>query len=224
MKWLDMNTTSAFVAGIIGLIAGCFIPLFGNKIISYKAKQKKKIYVTSEISLLAAESYIIASGALFGMAGYFMRPVEGMFIYLFIITALIITYVDNQIRIIANEIVLWILVLGIGYRFLLDGFPGILEGLGGLAVGALVCLLPGLIIKKGIGAGDAKFIMAAGFVVGYPGVLVLLAVMGAAILACCGVGLFTGKIGLQSYFPMGGFITAGFMAAFYTGMLMKIII
>lgn len=89
------------------------------------------------------------------------------------VTAAVAAFTDIRWRRIPNWLILPALVMGLIGNLWLRGWPGVLLGLGGFALAALV-YVP-LFALKGIGAGDVKLMAALGMIVGpKPWLLLLL--------------------------------------------------
>ena len=103
----------------------------------------------------------------------------------FIPIAIAITYMDVRYRRIPNKLVLLILIAGISFNTLLNGWSGLLASLGGLglAFGPMFFLH----LFGTMGAGDVKFFAAIGSVIGIslvPKTLIIVAITGAIFAIC----------------------------------------
>jgi prepilin peptidase CpaA len=98
-------------------------------------------------------------------------------IIVLIAAALIAGYTDWRTRRIPNWLTVAVVVYGIGFHAERAGWNGFRFSVGGLALGAGLILLPMLIpfAKRGLGAGDVKFLAAVGSIVGAQGVLMVFA-------------------------------------------------
>jgi len=85
---------------------------------------------------------------------------------------------DVQSRRIPNYLTLLTALSGLGFHFGAQGWPGVAQGLLGLAVG-LVLMIP-FYLKGGMGAGDVKALAALGAWLGPWGTLLLFIYMGLA--------------------------------------------
>lgn len=94
-----------------------------------------------------------------------------------IVAALIGGYTDWRARRIPNWLTAAVVAYGLAWHAHRAGWSGFLFSLGGLALGAGLILLPMLIpwAKRGLGAGDVKFLAAVGSVVGAQGVFMVFA-------------------------------------------------
>ena len=127
---------------------------------------------------------------------------------------------DGLCRIIPNPTILAVfavkLLLIAAALLHIPGAPPIeiLSSLGGMVSCFLLFSAPGLMGKQ-VGAGDIKLAAAMGFLLGFGGALVAVAVMGILVL---GYSVVQQKmplfVFLKSSIPMGPFIAAGMMIAF----------
>lgn len=204
----------------VGLAIGFVIPGLAQKIIKYKCtKRNLNIPV---FYLPRWHQYIIRilSTCLFALAGWQMPLAEALLVGAFILIALTATVIDTRIRIIPNEMVIFLLILGVIYRIIASGVDSLLGSLGALvfviAVFIGTALIGKLIMKSnGIGAGDFKLAMAIAITVGYPGVFYFLGGMAIAIGGYCLTGIQLGLLTPKSTFPMCGHIMIGFLIALF---------
>lgn len=111
-------------------------------------------------------------------------------IFLLLIIMIAVKY-DIKERRIPNFITFPAIIVGVFFSLLLDGYPGILFSLSGLAMGMMIFLIP--FAMGGMGAGDVKLMGAIGAIMGWKFVLLS--------------GLFTAIIG--GIISIGYFIVKG---------------
>ena len=195
-----------------------------EKIVSVKNKNNK--YLDRPYSKKNYQLTFMAIGFL--VTFFALTKIGGMksvFLVIFTFIACVGTLVDNRIHIIANEMVLLLLALGVVYQFLMNGFMGIVYGVISMAV-VFVLFMITLKLTKGfsttgskIGAGDLKLKMAVALITGYPDVLTAFTAMSVSMVAYVLVGLSTRMMSMKSTFPMAVFIMIGLVAGLFNGVL-----
>lgn len=204
----------------VGFAAGFIIPCLAQKMIRYKCAKQHQNTPAFYMLMWQKQMLILLSASLFALAGWQMPLAEAFLVCVFVLIALTATVVDAQIRIIANEMVLLLLVLGIIYRIIVGGAHSLLGSLGALAFVVAIfggaAFITKIIIKNiGIGAGDLKLAMAIAITVGYPGVFYFLGGMAAAIGGYCVTGLMLRLLTPKSTFSMCGHIMIGFLIVLF---------
>lgn len=211
------------IFGIIGAVIGAFIPDITLYLIKYKCKQrnrsqpdmqglKKGVFRISIILFTAAVSIAVS---------LITSVWESVFLMIFIIAAIITAITDHYIRLIPNEYVLFLFVIGLIYRIIRGGGEGVLNSLAAFGISLLFfggSAAVFYLIKKqsGIGAGDIKLAMAVSIIVGYPGVLYF--ILGSALAMMVYI-LFIMRMhmfNMQYYFPMAAHLCIGFFIALMT--------
>lgn len=215
---------------VIYALAGAFfgwlsLPL-AERVIAYKLIKKNKevptcVWNTEEklICKLAAVFLAVA-------AAYCFPAVQSILLCGLFFIAIIGTLVDCRIRIIPNELVLLVFLLGLVLN-LTEG------GAGHLLSSALACLFTfGLFLltaritycfvkSMGVGAGDVKLASAAAFAIGAERLSWFYLGIAVSLLAYILVGMYFRRIKIGSTFPMGGQIMTGLVAAFLLPELMS---
>lgn len=226
-----MNCISIILNVILGAVVGCALPKMTNKMISYKkTKGKVQSYSLGRFNktnyfLLTVLMIILFIGALYFSKNY----VHYVFICIFSSIALYCTIIDYKIRIIPNEMVITVLILGTIYTIIDKGIKGIYSSFIALLLVVIIFALSTLVLKLifkisfGIGAGDIKMSMAIAFSIGYPDVFIFLTGMAFAMIVYCTVGILLGKLTLKSTFPMCGVLMTGFIAAMYADYITKVL-
>jgi leader peptidase (prepilin peptidase)/N-methyltransferase len=215
-----MDLIKAGVFLCFGLVTGFFIPAAAQKLIRYKCRKRNteapEFYFPAFYKCL----FLILNAGLFAAAGLLMPLESACVVCIFVFIALVSVIVDMHLRIICNEVVLLIFVLGIIYRVIIAGFQGLLGSLAALgiviAVFGIAVLVTKLLAKQtGVGAGDVKLAMAIAVTVGFTGVFYFLGGLAIAIVGYCVLGLIHRYLTTKSTFPMCGHIMAGFIIALF---------
>ncbi|WHH57935.1 A24 family peptidase [Petroclostridium sp. X23] len=204
----------------VGLAIGFMIPDLAKKMIRYKCIKRHQDAPAFYMPKWHKHIIVLLSASLFVLAGRQMPLMEAVLMDIFIVIALTAAVVDNQVRIIPNEMVLSVMVLGVIYRIIASGAHSLLGSLGALAFVIAVFGGTAVITKiftksTGVGAGDLKLAMAIAITAGYPGVYYFLGGMAVAIGGYCLAGLQIGLLTPKSTFPMCGHIMAGFLIALF---------
>lgn len=205
---------------LCGLATGAFIPMAAQKLVVYKCSNRNKavpdFYLPQSYKVLL----LFINAFLFALAGWFMPLIQACLVCVLAFTALVSVIVDIQIRIICNEAVLLILVLGTAYRIIDGGFQSLLGSLAALGIVLVVFGGAALITKKltselGVGAGDIKLAIAIAVTVGFSGVFYFLGGVAVAIGAYSVLGLVYHFLSKKSTYPMCGHIMFGLFAALF---------
>lgn len=209
-------------AGIAGLAVGRRTPELSLSLIKYKEGKKGMAYQSYLFPEWRNWLYGVSLAAIWVVAVCWYNPVQIIVLGGLSTVALMIIYMDNRYRIIANEITFPLMVCGLILNLVSGGIRGLAGSLAAAGIGLMLFVITSVITRKkgAVGAGDVKLMMAAAFVCGYPGIMYLLMFMAAAMGSYCAAGLFTRRLSLVSYFPMGGFIAAGMIFAFVEEQIM----
>ncbi|TEB12144.1 Type IV leader peptidase family protein [Pelotomaculum sp. FP] len=215
---MELVKTGVFLC--VGLAIGFIIPSLAQKMIQYKCTKRHQNIPAFYMLKWHEQILMLLSASLFALAGWQMPLEEALLVCVFVLIALTATVIDTQIRIIANEIVLLLLALGIIYRIIAGGAYSLSGSLGALGFVVVIfggtALITKLFMKNiGIGAGDIKLAMAIAITVGYPGIFNFLGGMAVAIGGYCVAGLQLGLLTPKSTFPMCGHIMAGLLIALF---------
>ncbi|UCD11058.1 MAG: prepilin peptidase [Nitrospinaceae bacterium] len=126
----------------------------------------------------------------------------------------IITVIDFQHRIIPDRITLPGIIFGFAAGFYLEGWR---DSLIGFFLGGGLFYLIAVLSRGGMGGGDIKFIAAAGALVGWQKVLLIIFI-GALAGSVVGIALMVLKGGTRkSMIPFGPFLALGTLAVLYYG-------
>ena len=203
-----------------GILTGYFIPNYAYRFASYKCWRSGKEMQQEQWPMYFRTISAFICSLLFLAAIHLMPLKLAILTSLLGVIAVFGFFVDSAIRIIANEMLLIMLLIGLSYRFLAGGVSSLLGSLGAML---LVILIFGAAagftyLKKGnggVGMGDIKLAMVIAITVGYPGVLHFLIGLAFAVSIYCVVGLLSRRLLFGSLFPMCGHIMAGLLFALF---------
>lgn len=214
------NVIFAAIGGILGIGIGLFLPKIVSYILRYKCNQRNIEMPLFKLSQQTKLILFILHAALYVAAFWLMPVTSAVLTCVFITVAIVSAIIDYHIHIIANEIVLFLLLTGIVYRFIDGGFSSLIGALWAFLI--TIGIFGGAAVftywRKGtigIGAGDLKLVMAIAVTVGYPGVFYFLAGIAAAIILYCFVGLKFRMLTWNSSFPMCAHIMIGFLTGLF---------
>ena len=111
-----MNLYKMIIFGIIGLIIGYKITDISNKIINYKRLETdidENNFLNSKIMLVLIT---VITVVLWALSGSINNTIIGLLISAQITIGIIIAYIDVKIRIIPNELVLAMIIVGILFQ------------------------------------------------------------------------------------------------------------
>ena len=207
-----MNIYAAIAFGIFGIGLGWLIPAIADKIVIFKNKKRNVETIVwrfdgKPLMVLLA----ILNGLLWAYAGLSVKSIPlAFFVALIFTLAILISVIDLRIRLIPNELLLFILIPGAAFQLLYFGRTALfVAATCGIAVGLIFTAVAGIMGFGKVGAGDVKLSAIMGFVLGYPHILVGLIGMSAALLIYCSVGLVTRKLKLNSMFAFAPFMMLG---------------
>ncbi len=203
-----------------GCVLSLTIPYMVKKFCTYKESKSSR----------SAENVMAGNSSRFAFWTVYMLQVAAVFflierelalpVLIILYLATLCTGVDHYIRIIPNEAVLSLLLMAAVLRFTAQGAAGLLSGAKALAAvtlifggsAAILYYLKGI---PGVGAGDLKFAMAAGFAVGMENLSYFLAGAAAAMVLYCILGALRKRLHMDSYFPMCAHLSAGLACALF---------
>jgi leader peptidase (prepilin peptidase)/N-methyltransferase len=211
-----MNIILNIVFGFVGGFAGFFIPYFSYKIMEYKRRKKNiingKDYMKSKFIRLVF--------ALFNSVAWLLciinidNSISAVLISMQITLGIIIAFIDINIRIIPNELVLAVLITGILFQSLLYGTYGIIGSIMSMIFIMIVFTAVAIFMGLGkVGAGDVKLAGAIGFALGYPLVITAMVVMSFVLIGFILSGLVFKKIKLTTMLPLAPFLATGYISA-----------
>lgn len=169
----------------------------------------------------------LATGAIFAyLAWHYGLSAELGFAVVYAALFILIFAIDLEQGLVLNSVIIVGIVLAFAFSFFWGGFedfwpkigPGItLSALLGGTVGFLLMLLPYLISRGGMGAGDVKLAGFIGLVVGFPQVLAALLV-GIIIGGIVAIFLLVSRLRKRKEaIPFGPFLAVGAMVALIWG-------
>ena len=208
-----INVIATAVLGVIGAILGFMIPVIAQKIIIYKCNKKNLVpgpdsWYTSYFFRFCTCLLCIV---IWAFAGIRMEsfPVA-ILLSLLVTAAILITIVDFRIRIIPNELALFLSLTGIIFLFLHSGINSLIPAaLSMIAMMILFTTVGGIVGFGKVGAGDVKLAGAMGLALGYPDIKTALIIMSTSILIYIISGLIMRKLTLRSMFPFAPFMMLG---------------
>lgn len=214
------NIIFAAIGGIFGTGVGLFLPKIVSYILRYKCNQRNIETPLLKLSQQTRLTLFILHTGLYAAAFWVMPVPSAVLTCVFITVAIVSAIIDYHIHIIANEVVLFLLMTGIVYRFVDGGFASLIGGLWAflITIGIFGSAAVFTYWRKGtmgIGAGDLKLVLAIAVTVGYPGVFYFLAGIAVAIIVYCFVGLKFRLLTWNSSFPMCAHIMIGFLTGLF---------
>ena len=226
---MDSNVLNLLVKLIVGATAGAaagiYVPVWVKKIISYKCGKRG---VPAPKEIMTDRKVVIAAAAvdtiLAALTAVTMKPAAAAAAFLILQIALTCVFVDWYIRIIANEAIVLLLVLGVIYRILAGGASSLMGSIGALALvtalfGGCAAALTAMKGNPGVGAGDLKYAMVLAITVGWPSVLYMLLCFAATVLINIFIGMKISGFTMKTYFPMCLHLSVGLLGAFFLPVL-----
>ena len=149
---------------------------------------------------------------------------ESLFTVLFFSILIVVSFIDIDLRIIPNELIISLLILGAihaVYRSVQFGIAWYYWVLGFIAASAVLLIL-GLIVADSIGGGDIKLMAAAGLFVG-PLYILMSLFIGAIYAGLLAIFLVIFKKGsLKTAIPFGPFLSMGIITSVLFGEMILI--
>lgn len=211
-----MKLFLTIIIGIAGLIIGYKVPEFSQRIMQYK-KGKDYTGIGKE-SFNIMMLLCLLNGLIWGYSFYQLDNILYATIIAVLTTlGLIIAYIDVKIRIIPNELVLAILILGIVFQITYFGFTDLL----GAAISMIVMMVvftavAGFVGFGKVGAGDVKLAGVMGLSLGYPLIVMAIGIMAVVLLIFILSGMALKKIYLSTMLPFAPFMIIGYIFALLT--------
>ena len=202
---------------LAGAVLGYWLPDISQKLAQYKF-QKKGMPFEREVRYTAKP---VKLGVCIVNAAAWTASV--LFADTFLIAALIsalfsagllTALVDIQIRIVPNELLLVMLILGLAFQSVQFGFTAIMPAL--LCMAAMMLLfstVAGFVGFDKVGAGDVKLAGTMGLVLGYPAVVSGLVIMGGVFVLFTIAGLLAKRLTLKTMVPFAPFMMTGMVFA-----------
>lgn len=213
---------SVLISGAAGLCTGYWVPEAGEKLMAYKAAKKNREYPVFGNRPWSRWLYVGGVFAAWTSSALIPSAFEGLLFAALSYLLFVVTYLDNRYRIIPNECIVMILVIGVGESLAAGGIIGAAGSVLAMMAGVFICFAAALLTrgKHVVGAGDVKLMAVCCFFAGMPGFINSLLFMSLAMVVYCVGGLMTGYLKLDSYFPMGGFIAMGLVLSLYPDQLL----
>ena len=198
---------------IAGAMLGWQIPVIAQKLALYKCSKKGKElpsnphYTTIKLKL----GLCVLNGAVWFLSGIYIDNIWVAILMAILFSVAVLTaIVDIRIRIVPNELVLLMLVLGLAFQVAEFGISGILTAL--LCMFGMIILfsaVAGFVGFDKVGAGDVKLAGTMGLVLGFPGVIAGLVIMSVVFVAFTLIGLLTKRLTLKTMVPFAPFMMTG---------------
>lgn len=217
-----MNILFVILYGLIGIILGYKVIDISQKIIIYK-KSEDKVTKSAEfldsqvcrviLSVICCVAWVLCA---LNMDNFIISIVVGILITIGIIMA----YIDIKIRIIPNELVLILMIVGIIFQLFYYGPKALIGALISMIVMMVVFTsVAGFVGFGKVGAGDVKLAGAIGLALGYPLIITAVFIMSFVLLIFILAGMALKKIYLSTMLPMAPFMITGFIVGLMTLML-----
>lgn len=210
-----MQLIWSLIAAALGLAAGLLLPAFSQRLCEYKCKKKNRDLVPDVRfnNWMCLIPCALANGLGWGLCWYFgsAAPIPAILAMLIWSLGVVLIVVDLRLRLIPNEVLLWMLILGVIMQVVLRGFAVMIPNIMiSMLVFGLFGMLGNFMGFYKIGAGDAKLAIVMTMSLGYPVILTTLLGFTVSLLVFCLIGLLLRKITLKSYLPLGPFMVPGF--------------
>lgn len=208
------------VTAFIAIILSLYLPALSQKIVQYKIKQRQYEIKKISFSIYTRIFIVLVNVTIFMMATIYESHNSCIYLMIFSELAIVGALVDYQLRIIPNELLIVLLIIGIVFKISNNTILNIVQEIEGLLLIIVIFAGTAFVTKLfsndiGIGAGDIKLSIIIAFILGYPNVIFFL--LGTAIFIGIFsiVGIFFGIIGPKDTFPMCGFLMSGFCLALF---------
>ncbi len=219
----------SILLGVFGFVIGYNISKIVDEMVLWKEKQNNKKYTLYRIEYKRDKwinGILVSIGIV--VAFEYFKFYEFILVSIMCILAVFGARIDERIRIIPNELVLLILVIGIVNQLATGGLRSLGSGLLALIITAGIFfssafttrLLSGSI---GIGAGDIKLAMVLSLMLGFENVYLFLMGIVLFLVFYIIIGFSTKTIWVGSTFPMCIQIMGGCIIAMYEPVIMDIL-
>ncbi len=209
-----MNIIVCILYGIIGIAFGLKIPDLSVVIMEYK---KGKDNIKKDNSVLYSNLFKISvtlfNGAVWVVTGFnITNPLIAFLIGAQITIGIILVFIDINIRIIPNELVIALFVMGIIFQLVNYGFKSFLIAVACMFVMIFVFTSVAAFVGFGkVGAGDVKLAGVMGLALGYPLIINAVGIMAIVLLIFILIGMAVKKIYLSTMLPLAPFIVSGYI-------------
>lgn len=219
---------STFFA-LLGFVIGFFELPVSERVIAYKYRIKNQ--PMKQCWWFSGDRYICMAvlGTAFFVSAFYFDFLQSVIICALAFLAVSGTLIDTQIRIIPNEFILAIFLLGILFNLTEGGFLQMLFSIGAGLFTFLIFLLAArithaLVKQMGVGAGDVKLASVAAFAVGWSRVSWFFFGIVISLTVYLLFGLYFKRLQMGSHFPMGGQLYGGFIGAYLIPPVLSLII
>ena len=212
-----MDVFLIVLLGLAGAALGFGIPDISQSLSLYKCR-KKNLTLSPEPRFTSAYLKLglcLLNGAAWGLSGLLTGHLTvAALISLLFSTAVLIAIIDIRIRIVPNELLLVMLILGIVFQATQFGLTAILvAALCMIGMMVFFTFVAGMVGFDKVGAGDVKLAGAMGLALGYPNIISALIIMCAGFLLFSVIGLLIRKLTLKSMLPFAPFMMTGMAVA-----------
>jgi leader peptidase (prepilin peptidase)/N-methyltransferase len=211
-----MNIILKIMYAAIGGLLGYYIPYFSFKIMEYKNGNNN----TDNIRITVKSQLVKICLALFNSSIWYLcinnvdSGIVAILVSIQVTLGLLIAFIDVKIRIIPNELVLTILILGIIFQTLLFGMYGIIGSIMSMIFIMIIFTAVAIFMGLGkVGAGDVKLAGAIGFALGYPLIVTAIVTMSIVLFTYIITGLVLKKIKMTTMLPLAPFLVSGYIVA-----------
>lgn len=211
-----MNILFGVLYALTGLIIGYYIPCFSFMVMEYK---KGKGNVIKKYELLYSKLFrfmlCVFNGVFWYLASMKMDIIfSAILVGIMISLGLIIAFIDINIRIIPNELVLIMMVVGLIFQVSTYGFKSLIPSLISMVVMMTVFIsVAGFVGFGKVGAGDVKLAAAMGLSLGYPTITIAVIIMAVVLIIFIAAGLLFKKIYMTTMLPLAPFMIAGYIGS-----------
>lgn len=204
-----MHIKVGIAYGMLGICLGWLSYNVSQRLMKRKKGEEYKINEGLAIKIC----FYLINGVIWFLSGLFIDNVLNALLINFQITlGIVIAYIDIRIRIIPNELVLTIIIVGIIFQTIFYGMYGLIGSIMSMIFIMIVFTTLANFMGMGkVGAGDVKLAGAIGFALGYPLVSTAMGIMAIVLLAYILVGLALRKIKLTTMLPLAPFLAAGYI-------------
>ncbi|WP_242870066.1 prepilin peptidase [Tindallia californiensis] len=218
-----------FFAGFIGWQAGKNISKLTSAMINWKQAKRTetyRVYREEKKGDRRINVILLVTGAY--LAIFFLPVGEALFSILMSVLALLLIRIDQRIRIIPNELVLFLFIVGCMKQVISSGILGLGEGLIAVVVTMGILIFTAFIHKffsgaMGVGAGDIKLMMALSMILGIHQLPGLLLGISTTLILYLAYLKMTAGFFLKQSFPMALQIMGGFMLALHQNWILDFI-
>lgn len=211
-----MDIIVYIIFGILGLLCGYKIPEISLTIMEYKkGKDNFNISYDFLFSKIFKLSCCIINGAAWVFSILYMNNALIAFLVGIQITlGLIIAFIDINIRIIPNELVIAMMILGLIFQTIKYGLIALMSSIICMVVMMTIFIsVAGFVGLGKVGAGDVKLVGAMGLALGPHLIIIAVGSMAIVLLMYIVVGMILKKVYLSTMLPLAPFIISGYIVA-----------